>query len=84
MTKPQSCIEVRYTIEDGYTGGGPQGFMLCEEDLFDGSLDPTEEGIIDMLNDLADNDMANKVSVSLRNQDTVLRWALARIEERTR
>lgn len=83
MAKLQGCIEVRYQIEDGYVGGArPQSFMLCEEDLFDGALDPTEEGVIDMLHDLVDNDMANKVSGSLRNKDAVVSWAMALIEER--
>lgn len=69
----RNTFTVKYEIEDGYMGGSrPQSFRVDEDDI---QPDMTELQIENLLDELAQEDMLQKVSAAIDNRDEFLDWA---------
>jgi len=65
-------FKLRYEIEDGYVGGSrPQYVDIYAEDFED---DMDEEDIREMIEDLAHEDMIERVSATVNNLGEAVAW----------
>ncbi len=69
----KNTFTVRYEIEDGYMGGSrPQSFRVDEGDI---NPEMTDVQIEQMLDDMTQEDMLQKVSPNIHNRNEFMDWA---------